>query len=240
LPKQADRILAVSEAEAANFRARGFEDVHILGHAIPVRPTPAVHRGRSGLLFVGGLTDDETPNTDSVVWFIRNVLPILKEKSSTIGNLKIVGRLGAPALEPLVQNEDCDFLGRQDNLESHYDAARIFIAPTRFAAGIPLKVIEAAAHGLPIVGTSLIVEQLGWEAGKKILAGDTPEEVAASVIRLDGDPDLWNRVRNNALERISKDWSHELFDSVLETALPADRRRSACDRKPLESAFPTG
>ena len=34
-----------------------------------------------------------------------------------------------------------------------YDRARLFIAPTRFASGLPHKIHEAAAFGLPVVTT---------------------------------------------------------------------------------------
>ena len=42
-----------------------------------------------------------------------------------------------------------------------YSAARVFIAPTREAAGIPYKIHHAAAHRLPVVATRLLAEQLG-------------------------------------------------------------------------------
>jgi hypothetical protein len=40
---------------------------------------------------------------------------------------------------------------------------RVFAAPTRYSPGIPLKVHDAAAHGLPVVRTPLMAEQLDRE-----------------------------------------------------------------------------
>ena len=49
-----------------------------------------------------------------------------------------------------------------DDLTPLYEDARVFVAPTRYSAGISLKVIEAAARGVPIVCTPLVSRQLGW------------------------------------------------------------------------------
>lgn len=219
----ADQIFAVSEEEAKNFRNHGFEKVHVLGHAASPVPTPSLYEERSGLLFVGSLTHDNTPNTDSMVWFIEKVLPLIRQKSLSMGSVTMIGRGGAPALQPLSRQEGCHFVGRQDELEPFYNSARVFIAPTRFAAGIPLKAIEAAAHGLPIVATRLIGTQLGWQDGEEILIGDTPEEIAEAVIQLYENAALWNKIRTQALERVSNQCSPEFFRGVLSKALPTDR-----------------
>ena len=60
-----------------------------------------------------------------------------------------------------------------------YQQHRVFIAPTRFAAGLPYKLHEAASFGLPAVTTSLLAGQLGWTDGKDILAAD-PADAADS------------------------------------------------------------
>ena len=51
-----------------------------------------------------------------------------------------------------------------------YASHRVFVAPTRYAAGLPYKVNEAASFGLPVVATELLRGQLGWTDGEDILA----------------------------------------------------------------------
>ena len=58
-------------------------------------------------------------------------------------------------------------LGPVPDLTDEYARARVFIAPTRFAAGIPFKVHEALSYGLPVVGSRLISEQLAHD-GKTV------------------------------------------------------------------------
>ena len=87
----------------------------------------------------------------------------------------------------------------------------MFIAPTRFAAGIPHKIHEAAANGLPSVTTSLLAQQLGWKDSKELLVGDTPEAYAAQCIKLYQDEKLWQDVRDAGLAAIVEDCSQETF-----------------------------
>ena len=92
---------------------------------------------------------------------------------------------------------------------------RIFVAPTRFAAGIPLKLCEAAAQGIPIVATRLLAEQLGWTDGIELLAADSAQGFADQCKRLYRDGELWERLRVGTLERIKSDYSLRRFSENL-------------------------
>ena len=72
---------------------------------------------------------------------------------------------------------------------SFYDACRIFIAPTRFAAGIPYKVHEAAANGLPSVVTPLLAGQLTWSHDSELLVAESAEQFAEQCLRLYRSPE---------------------------------------------------
>ena len=100
-----------------------------------------------------------------------------------------------------------------------YEDARVFIAPTRFGAGISLKVIEAAARGVPAVATTLVARQLGWESGLELITADAPAQFAEAVIKLCVDRNLWMRVRTAALARIEREHSRPAFRSSIADAL---------------------
>src|SRR5207253_7021477 len=91
------------------------------------------------------------------------------------------------------RHEGVELLGAVEDLVPLYNRARVFIAPTRFSAGVPLKVYEAAAHGLPVVATDLLARQLGWEPGEDLLAAPAsdPDAFASACARLHDDADLW-------------------------------------------------
>ncbi|WP_201326549.1 glycosyltransferase family 4 protein, partial [Burkholderia sp. E168m23] len=171
LTRPAKAIISVSEAEKRQFESHGVGPVYVLGHAVEPTPTPRAFAQRSDFLFVGGIHDDKSPNADSLRWFVTQIWPRILEKLGADLKLHVVGYNRAASVFAL-KDRSVHLVGRVDELEPWYDAARVVIAPTRIAAGIPLKAHSAASYGVPMVTTRLIAEQLGWESGVHLLAED--------------------------------------------------------------------
>ena len=100
----------------------------------------------------------------------------------------------------------------------------MFVAPARFAAGIPYKVHEAASAGLPVVATSLLCRQLGWEPGRDLLAADAtdPAGFARHVAALHRSETLWHELRSRAAERVAMDCGPGEFALALSMILRPD------------------
>ena len=211
----ADSVISVSEQEAEVYRAHGIRSVHVLGHMMTANLGSNSFMNRDGLLFVGALRDEGSPNVDSLLWFCINVLPLIERN---IPNIKvyIVGELGAPSLFT-IKKENINFLGKIKDLNQIYNQCKVFIAPTRFAAGIPHKVHEAAANGIPCVTTKLLADQLNWAEGEELLIGDTPDEFASQCLRLYSDQALWEDIRKQGLSAIGNDCSETNFQTQLES-----------------------
>ena len=172
---------------------------------------------------MGSLAAEPSPNVDSVLWFLDHVFPTLYQTLTAQGEsveFLVVGKNTVASLatrrEPGVR-----FLGVVDDLTPYYNQARVFVAPTRFAAGIPHKVHEAAGHGIPVVATQLLADQLDWKHGEDLLSSDTsdPEAFIRHCIDLYTDERLWTKLRENALARIEEECSPERFASVLKDVL---------------------
>lgn len=103
----------------------------------------------------------------------------------------------------------------QEDLTQIYNRARIFVAPTRFGAGIPVKVLDAAARGIPVVTTRLIARQLNWQEECDLLVADHAKVFADQCIRLYSDSNLWQRLRTSALDRVSASFNHASFDEAV-------------------------
>jgi GT2 family glycosyltransferase len=239
-------VLAVNEVERKRFEAAGVKNVFVAGHAVEPRPTPAPWERRKSILFVGAFSS-QSPNEDAVTFFCREVLPQLRARGCG-GPLVVVGanlpdHLGArlsqrteaavPAtplgieergasvrLKPdTAYDGDVSWHANVDDLTPFYDDARVFVAPTRYSAGISLKVIEAAAHGVPVVCTPAVGEQLGWKSGDELLTAENSSEFAAAVASLYSNAELWRRLRETALARVSRDYSAAAFCSAVQSAL---------------------
>jgi O-antigen biosynthesis protein len=208
-----DRLLCVSGADGAFFGGVDNEEIFVVSAPLEVAPTPASFAERDGCLFIGAFHNDDNPNTDAVTWFCREVWGQLENTTLTIAGLN-----RSPRVQKLA-SERIRLTGKVDDLTPLYNRARVFIAPHRYAAGIPYKICEAAARGVPVVATGLLANQLGWQAERDILVADTPLEFAAAVRRLLHDANLWQQVRDNALKRIEQDFSPTKFRETLKKAL---------------------
>jgi O-antigen biosynthesis protein len=211
-------VLTVSDAEARRFRSAGCQDVRVLGHGIAAQPTPRAHAERRNLLFVGRLAEDGSPNADSVRWFVCEVMPRLDQRIGDGYSLDIVGS-HSEGLVSALGSQRVTFHGRIEDIRDFYDRARVFVAPTRFSAGIPIKVQEAAAHGLPVVASELVAGQLGWGAGGELLSAPSADAFAEACARLYLDETLWNQTRQAALAAVARDCAPGTFQGVVQAVL---------------------
>ena len=207
-------VFSVTDQERDYFRSSGVRTVWTLGHTVTLNPTPRSFAERSSFLFVGAMSG--TPNRDAVLWFCREIWPKFRSLIDDEVSFSIVG--GQPPAE-VRELPHVNVLGQVADLTPLYDRARIFVAPSRLAAGIPIKVQTAAAHGLPVVCTSILAEELGWHNEVELLVADDPEGFAQCCARLYSDDGLWARLRSNALNRVAQECSHQAFADTLAQAL---------------------
>jgi O-antigen biosynthesis protein len=207
----------VSETERELFVRAGAPRVLRLGDALAPAPTATPFAARQGVLFVGAFYEPESPNSDGIIWFVEQVWPRVRD---ALGDcpLHIVGPRPGRRVRALATGR-IEVLGAVDDLEPLFESARVFVAPTRFAAGLPRKVLDAAARGVPVVATTLLARQLGWSAGDELEAADAPESFAAAVTLLYRDSAAWQSRRERALERIGRDYSPTAFAATLAEAL---------------------
>lgn len=218
LVAHADEVWAVSPAEAELLSSTGIR-VSVVAHAVESVANPAGIAVRRGLLFVGRLRESCSPNVDGLRWFFQEVLTRFEDQIREEIPCRVVGAseddfsFEAP--------EQVRFLGRVADLEPLHARSRIFIAPIRFGAGIPLKILGAAAHGLPVVATSTLVNQLAWRDGDEILDGgeSDPQRFASQLARLHEDEELWRRLQRKSMEAVRRQFDCDSLRRSLEAAL---------------------
>ncbi len=221
------KIVAVNSAEAQMLRDIGCQDVTVIGHMRALRPTPRPFDKRAGMLFVGAMHQPDSPNYDSLCWFVDAVLPLIERELRWETRLTVVGYTAPEVMLDRFQDHPRVTLrGVLAETEQLYDSHRVFVAPTRIAAGMPYKVHEAASFGLPVVATELLRRQLGWEDGRDLLvtpAAD-PALFAHLVVRLYREPALWHALRAAALERLRQENDAADYAASVERVLgPANR-----------------
>jgi glycosyltransferase involved in cell wall biosynthesis len=218
LARAADAVVCVSPRDSATIAGCGLPNVHIVGHQLGLSPTPTDFQGRKRFLFVGAMHGRDNPNADSMRYFCNEVWPIVQASTGT--ELLIAG-YGTDGIGEELVGRGIHVVGPQDDLFPLYNEARVFVVPTRYAAGIPFKAHEAAAHGVPLVVSQLVGEQLGWHNESECLIAVGPTQFADACCRLYKDEELWSRIRAAALRRVEQDLSEAQFgdsiDQLIET-----------------------
>ena len=227
LTNAANVITSVSKAEAVHFEKTG-KPTHVLSTTCAASPTEKAFDQRKGLLFVGPLRGDKDnphPNSDALIWFCEQVAPILRGQMGNDFQLKVAGLVERADLDRLSQG-GVELLGMVPDLQELYNTSRIFIAPHRFAAGIPLKVIESATFGLPVVSSDLLAKQLGWRHQEEIVGADHDDAkaFAEACMTLYYDQQAWMTIRHGALQRVREEYSRARLKSVVEQVLAKPRR----------------
>ena len=212
----ADAIISVSTAEAEAFRGRQSTRVHVLGYPARAVADPTPFAGRLNFLFVGRLLEQHVPNWKGLAWFVRECWPLIRAELPQ-GELTVVGSLHPDHAE--LDGPGIRFLGPVENLHPLYEEARVFIAPIQFAAGVPIKILDATAAGLPTVGTKLMCRQLAWTAGIDIMAEDDAASFATAATNLHEDAAVWEAVRSSSRKRLAKDYDPEIFKQRLQAIL---------------------
>lgn len=152
------------------------------------------------LLFVGTLGYE--PNIQGLKWFKDNVL----ERLSPDVRVGIVG--ANPPLE-LTNLEDKRLLvfPNVDSVTPYYQKAKVAIVPLLSGSGTRTKIIEAWAHGIPVVSTSFGAD--GIDVDGSGLVANTPGQFAKACLSLLSDP----RLRKEIGTQATHSWSiHHSID----------------------------
>ena len=190
-------------------------DVQIVSTVHVSMPGPQNFTERDGILFIGGFR--HPPNLDAVIWYVENVLPILRLKHP--GLITTVIGSNAPTALQRFAAPDFVIAGFVADVAPHYNAARLSISPLRYGAGVKGKVNLAMQYGVPVVATTISVEGMHLCHEENVLVADAPEAFADAVIRLHTDAALWNRLRQGGLDNIEEWFSRNTARRALESAL---------------------
>src|SRR5262249_32215541 len=112
--------------------------------------------GAERILFVGDLS--WPPNAEAVRWFAREVWPRIARQRPA-ARAEILGRSAPPDLARLASAR-LSFAGDRPDTRPHWAAAAVAVVPLLAGGGTRLKILEAAACGVPVVSTPIGAEGL--------------------------------------------------------------------------------
>lgn len=200
--------------------------ITVLPNVTAIPPKARSHKPNQVLtiLFVG--TMGYFPNVDALLFFAEKIVPILRQRSRQPWQLRVVGKPPQKKwFRKLKYFPEIKLSGFVKDLHPEYEAADIVVAPIRGGGGTRIKILEAFAHGVPVVSTSKGVEGLDVDNGVHLLIEDDPRLFADACIRLMNDQPVRDEISRRAFNFAVSKYSPEIINRIWTEPLP-DASRS--------------
>jgi glycosyltransferase involved in cell wall biosynthesis len=130
------------------------------------------------------------------VHFVKHVFPRIRAVHPDV-QLRIVGRYD-DAVAQLGSQTNVTVTGYVPRIEDELARSDVVIVPIRFGSGTRIKLLEAFAHRIPSVSTTLGAEGLDVVDGTHLLLADDDEAFASACVRLLRDLELRRALVNEA------------------------------------------
>jgi len=172
-------------------------------------PDPAGRR----LLFCGGL--DWYPNRDAMVFFFNAIWPLLASQVPDV-EIYVVGRGPPKWLQRLGERDRrVHVTGFVEDVRPYFKKAAAYVCPIREGGGTRLKVLDALAMGVPLIGTSFACSGLGLSDGKHVLLAETPGEFVCKIRQVFDDSELRYRLAAAGREIVERMYSWHAIGQTL-------------------------
>jgi sugar transferase (PEP-CTERM/EpsH1 system associated) len=156
------------------------------------------------IVFTGAM--DYFANIDGVVWFTKEILPLIKKEIPEI-RFYIVGSNPTKEVLFLSSNNGVTVTGFVPDTREYLNKATVAVAPLRIARGIQNKILEAMAMGIPVVTTPQAFEGIEAQPGRDLILGENAEKIAEGVIKLIREASLRKSLGDNARRVIENNYS---------------------------------
>ena len=209
LIRKFNKIIMVSEKEKEQvFLEFPDKKIHVWPMPYKTREITPPFGLRKNLLYLGGLTSQNQPNVDGIMFFINRVFPKIKSKIPEI-KLLLIGKIEDVNVRHLLNSEILS-LGSLKDIENHFDSVKIFICPQPYGAGISLKLLEAMSHGVPCVASHVATRGLP-EGENGVITVSSESDYVEAISHLYQDEDSWEVSKKKNITFMNKNFSHPIM-----------------------------
>ena len=169
--------------------------VVVNGYEPPAAPVGRVATGSPPTVVFHG-TLRYPPNADAARFVAEEVAPRLRALVPGAA-VRLVGRAD-PATGALHDPPRVTVTGQVPDVTAELARADVVVVPLRFASGTRVKILEAFAHRIPVVASTIGAEGIDADDGVHLLIADDAEATAGACARLLTDPGLRARMVQRA------------------------------------------
>jgi len=177
----AKRVHSVTVCSAIDARRLGVPNAVVIPNGYELRGDP-VGRQTVGVppTFVLPGMMRYGPNEDAAHYLIGSILPQLL-RAQPDARIVLAGDASS-SIRALARPPAVVVTGEVDSMERVLAGADAVVVPIRVGAGTRIKIIEAWAHGIPVVSTTVGAEGLDCRNGRELLIADSPDDFARACV----------------------------------------------------------
>lgn len=237
---EADAVMAVSAEDRAALLAAGApEPITVIPIAVDVSGIQTVPRKPDANGILSMATMYWPPNIDGVMWFSREVLPLIRQEAPD-APFFIVGANPPAEVVALGEQPHVEVTGFVADPTSYLASSALLIVPLRAGGGMRVKILEALARGIPVVSTTIGAEGIDVKDGEHLLIADEPADFATAVLRVLRDRALADRLAKAGRSHVLTHYDWRMvcpkIESVYERALAVGRKLGDRYARPDELA----
>lgn len=179
------------------------------------------------------------PNSNGVLWFAREVLPLIHNEMPET-RFVVIGKNPPKEVEALAADPRIKVTGYVEDLAPYLAQTDAFVVPLHAGSGMRVKILDAWMWGLPIVSTPIGAEGIRVREEETILLAETASDFAAATLRLLNNPKLNQKLRINGRAWVEQHYSwdsvyrrvDEVYQSLLRSEEAVDSAIAARGRVP--------
>jgi sugar transferase (PEP-CTERM/EpsH1 system associated) len=169
--------------------------------------------GMPSLIYTGGM--NMFANRDAVEWFLQAIWPTVKKAIPGVRFYAVGARPSKAVLDMATQDPSIEAPGFVPDVRTWVARAAVYVVPLRVGGGTRLKMVDAMAQGKAIVSTTVGAEGIDGQDGVHFVLADTPDAIAAQVIRLLADSTARERLGTAARKRAEERYAWPMLGKQL-------------------------
>ncbi len=204
------------------------------GFPVPDEAPREFRRDHPTVVFLGNYR--HRPNTDAAVFFVTEVMPGLRITYPDLEFL-IIGSHPSDELKELDSEDGVSVTGFVDDYRPYLFAANAFAAPIFTGAGMRVKILEAMACGITVVGTGLSMNGIGAAEGEHYYRAESAAQFIEAVGRCLKHPEnarvVGKKGRDLIVEKHSYERSARQRESIWSSAIDHWRKAKPAQQRKL-------
>lgn len=169
------------------------------------------------LAHVGSLSWE--PNYHSLLWFIDNVLPMLKKQYPNF-KLYVYGNLAKRKIPiPNDLQDNIIIKGFVEDIRNEVLSKSTLVVPLQVGSGIRIKILEFMAWGSLIITTDIGKEGIDVKHNNELLIANTPEEFVTEISKVFENKINFNDITQNARNFVKNNYSFDVVSQKLQNII---------------------